>query len=91
MSTKTTFKRVALVAVAALGLGVLTSVAPASAATATSAMRLKDVFVDICFLSTSQEQEFPALGLGGKCLLICHERVFFTRFERQCHWYEKSD
>jgi hypothetical protein len=30
MSTKTTFKRVALVAVAALGLGVLTSVAPAS-------------------------------------------------------------
>jgi len=34
MSTKTNFKRVALVAVAALGLGVLTSVAPASAATA---------------------------------------------------------
>jgi hypothetical protein len=31
MSTKTTFKRVALVAVAALGLGVL-SVAPSSAA-----------------------------------------------------------
>jgi hypothetical protein len=33
MSTKTTFKRVALVAVAALGLGVVSSVAPASAAT----------------------------------------------------------
>ena len=33
MSTKTTFKRVALVTVAALGFGVLTSVAPASAAT----------------------------------------------------------
>jgi hypothetical protein len=32
MSTKTTFKRVALVAVAAMGFGVLTSVAPASAA-----------------------------------------------------------
>jgi len=32
VSTKTTFKRVALVAVAALGFGVLTSVAPASAA-----------------------------------------------------------
>jgi len=32
MSTKTTFKRVALVTVAALGFGVLTSVAPASAA-----------------------------------------------------------
>lgn len=32
MSTKTTFKRVALVAVAALGMGVLSSVAPANAA-----------------------------------------------------------
>ena len=35
MSTKTTFKRVALVAVAALGFGVLTSVAPAMAANPT--------------------------------------------------------
>jgi len=35
MSTKTTFKRIALVAVAALGLGVLTSVAPASAVAGT--------------------------------------------------------
>jgi hypothetical protein len=34
------------------------------AATATSAMRLKVVFVDICFLSISQSQEFPALGFG---------------------------
>jgi hypothetical protein len=33
-------------------------------ATATSATRLKVVFVDICFLSISQKQEFPALGLG---------------------------
>jgi len=31
MSTKTTFKRIALVAVAALGLGVVSSVAPATA------------------------------------------------------------
>ena len=37
MSTKTTFKRIALVAVAALGLGVLTSVAPATAARPTAA------------------------------------------------------
>jgi hypothetical protein len=37
MSTKTNFKRVALVAVAALGLGVLTSVAPANATDATAA------------------------------------------------------
>jgi trimeric autotransporter adhesin len=37
MSTKTTFKRVALVAVASLGFGVLTSVAPASASDVTNA------------------------------------------------------
>ena len=36
MSTKTTFKRIALVAVASLGFGVLTSVAPANAAALTS-------------------------------------------------------
>jgi hypothetical protein len=40
MSTKTNFKRVALVAVASLGLGVLTSVAPANAATATGQAHL---------------------------------------------------
>jgi hypothetical protein len=40
MSTKTTFKRVALVAVAALGLGVMTSVAPANARTAGVAVTL---------------------------------------------------
>jgi len=32
------------------------------AATATSAMRLKVVFVDICFLSISRAREFPVLG-----------------------------
>jgi trimeric autotransporter adhesin len=36
MSTKTSFKRIALVAVAALGMGVLTSVSPANAATTLS-------------------------------------------------------
>ena len=81
MSTKTTFKRVALVTVAALGFGVLATVPSQAtinadtfalsaataaqttaetatattlipkAATVTSAMRLKVVFVDICFLS----------------------------------------
>jgi hypothetical protein len=33
-------------------------------ATATSAMRLKVVFVDICFLSISRVREFPKLGFG---------------------------
>ena len=35
-----------------------------NAATATSAMRLKVVFVDICFLSISRVREFPDLGFG---------------------------
>jgi hypothetical protein len=47
MSTKTTFKRIALVAVAALGTGVLTSIAPANAAVTVSqnafAVRTDDV------------------------------------------------
>jgi hypothetical protein len=33
-----------------------------NAATVPSAMRLNVVFVDICFLSISQDQEFPELG-----------------------------
>jgi hypothetical protein len=33
-------------------------------ATATSATRLKVVFVDICFLSISRDLEFPELGFG---------------------------
>jgi hypothetical protein len=36
------------------------------AATATIAKRLMLVLVDICFLSISQEQEFPALGFGDQ-------------------------
>jgi hypothetical protein len=32
------------------------------AATVTSAMRLKVVFVDICFLSISRSREFPSFG-----------------------------
>jgi hypothetical protein len=38
------------------------------AATATSATRLKVVFVDICFLSISRDWEFPDLGLELKFL-----------------------
>jgi hypothetical protein len=50
-------------AVAALE-GTTESIPNPKAATATSAIRLKVVFVDICFLSISQDQEFPALGFG---------------------------
>jgi hypothetical protein len=33
-----------------------------NADTATSAMRLRSVFVDICFLSISRSEEFPPVG-----------------------------
>jgi hypothetical protein len=39
------------------------------AATATSAMRLIVVFVDICFLSISRVREFPVLGLNQISLI----------------------
>jgi hypothetical protein len=35
-----------------------------NAATATSAMRLKVVFVDICFLSISRLSDDPSVGFG---------------------------
>jgi hypothetical protein len=44
--------------------GATESIPKPNAATATSEIRLKVVFVDICFLSFSREQEFPALGFG---------------------------
>jgi hypothetical protein len=39
------------------------------AATVTSAMRLKVVFVDICFLSISRTEEFPQFGLNQISLI----------------------
>ena len=71
MSTKTLRKRIALVAVSAMGFGLVSTVADAAvagtvetrpkpkAATATSAMRLRSVFVDICFLSISRSTDYP--------------------------------
>jgi hypothetical protein len=44
--------------------GTAVNIPKPNAATATSATRLKVVFVDSCFLSISQGQEFPALGFG---------------------------
>jgi hypothetical protein len=45
MSTKTTFKRIALVTVAALGFGVMTSVAPASAAATSFSLNTSSITV----------------------------------------------
>jgi trimeric autotransporter adhesin len=47
MSTKTTFKRIALVAVASLGFGVLTSVAPASASGTTASFTVNTSSVTV--------------------------------------------
>jgi len=58
MSTKTTFKRIALVTVAALGFGVLTSVAPASAATANGGV---EAITSIAFSAAS----VPVAGNAG--------------------------
>jgi hypothetical protein len=54
--------------VAALAVATPVSIPNPNAATVTSATRLKVVFVDICFLSISQDQEFPELGLKLKFL-----------------------
>jgi hypothetical protein len=56
-------KPVAALAAALAGATEVNTPKP-NAATATSATRLKVVFVDICFLSISQDQEFPGLGFG---------------------------
>jgi len=44
--------------------GTVETIPRPKAATATSAMRLKVVFVDICFLSISRSREFPPVGFG---------------------------
>jgi len=69
MSTKTNFKRVALVAVAALGLGVLTSVAPASATDIAAAnVTLSDVggTAGVCAPGASTVASTPrTITVGG--------------------------
>jgi len=44
--------------------GATVTIPKPKAATVTSAMRLKVVFVDICFLSISRTEEFPQFGLN---------------------------
>jgi hypothetical protein len=49
--------------------GTAESVPNATTDTATSAMRLRSVFVDICFLSISRVREFPDPGLNQISLI----------------------
>jgi hypothetical protein len=48
-----------------------------SADTATSAMRLRSVFVDICFLSISRSSDDPRSGLSSKNAFSYVMRVHF--------------
>jgi trimeric autotransporter adhesin len=62
MSTKTNFKRVALVAVAALGLGVLTSVAPANAAITSLTTADAQQNANVCTVSDSTDTATVKVG-----------------------------
>jgi trimeric autotransporter adhesin len=62
MSTKTNFKRVALVAVAALGLGVLTSVAPANAAITAVTTADAQLNAGVCTVSDTNDTATTAVG-----------------------------
>jgi trimeric autotransporter adhesin len=62
MSTKTNFKRVALVAVAALGLGVLTSVAPASAAITSLTTADAQLNANVCTVSDTNDTATTSVG-----------------------------
>jgi hypothetical protein len=46
------------------GAAATESIPKPNAETATSEMRLRSVFVDICFLSISRSREFPSVGFG---------------------------
>jgi hypothetical protein len=67
MSTKTNFKRVALVAVAALGLGVLTSVAPANAVV--GALTVDTTSVGVCASDSAAGLTTIAMSKTGSLVI----------------------
>jgi hypothetical protein len=69
MSTKTNFKRVALVAVAALGLGVLTSVAPASAVLSSTTLSVSTTSVGICASDSATGLTTIAMSKTGSLVI----------------------
>ena len=69
MSTKTNFKRVALVAVAALGLGVLTSVAPASAALSATSLTVSNTSVGVCASDSATGLTTIAMSKTGSLVI----------------------
>jgi hypothetical protein len=69
MSTKTNFKRVALVAAASLGLGVLTSVAPANATWGTTSMTVAANSTGVCASDTSVALTTIAMAKTGSLII----------------------
>jgi hypothetical protein len=69
MSTKTNFKRVALVAVASLGLGVLTSVAPANATWGATSMTVATTSLGICASDSAVGLTTIAMSKSGTLII----------------------
>jgi hypothetical protein len=72
MSTKTNFKRIAAVAVASLGLGVLTSIAPANAAAGTASAAAQPWAVTTAYASSANT---ASQVVGGTVVLTYTETV----------------
>ena len=75
MSTKTNFKRVALVAVAALGLGVLTSVAPANAAPTATSLTVAATSLGVCASDSAVGLTTIAMSKSGSLIITVNAEV----------------
>jgi len=93
MSTKTNFKRVALVAVAALGLGVLTSVAPANAAVTDNAVDItstKAADPSICSVDATTQNAYVTLNTAGVAFAVTGENATLT-IDGPAIWVSRLD
>ena len=78
MSTKTNFKRIAVIAVASLGLGVFTSIAPANAFTVTTANDGTPWAVTAAYSGVSATSSTASQVVGGTVTLTFAETITIT-------------
>jgi hypothetical protein len=93
MSTKTNFKRVALVAVAALGLGVLTSVAPANAAVTADAVDITSTVTNtpgVCSVDATTQNAYVLSTVPGVAFVVTGENATLT-IEGPAMWISPLD
>ena len=93
MSTKTNFKRIALVAVAAMGLGVLTSVAPANAAVTADAVDITSTAAadpSICSVDATTQNAYVTLNTAGVAFAVTGENATLT-IEGPAIWVSRLD